>query len=215
MSENMSRPAQPVNPRAQSGGPGGRHAGIFIQGPLIVRLVLVMISSLSVYPLAILTTRVIGDDLYSFPITGGVFGVLVLVPFLAAPRARLLRAVALVVGPMFIYWGVARLSGIYFRSVLPLAAVWAIPGVAGALLCAVLTAIVAPLQARLRAVVLASLGGLVGGMAFGAAAVLIRSDDSGFFGFAAWAAYIVWQLLVFLGLYFGASVPPVDTAAQS
>jgi hypothetical protein len=153
-----------------------------------VRALLTLLSGSSVWPLMDL-----GDSPYNVLLAGGVFGALVLVPFIAAARARLVRAGALVVGGALIHWGAVSLA-IHLAGDVPVMAVYVIPGFVGGLLSALLTALVAPLPVPWRAVALASLGGLAGGVAFGI------SPDFDLWG---WGDYILWQMLVFLGLYFG------------
>jgi hypothetical protein len=153
-----------------------------------VRALLALLSGLSVRPLMEL-----GDSPYNLLITGGVFGALVLVPFLVATRARLARALALVIGAALVHWGAVTLA-VYLAGHVPRVAVYALPGLVGALLCALLTVLVAPLRAAWRGVGLASMAGLVGGVAFGV------TPDSDFW---VWGDYILWQMLVLLGLHLG------------
>jgi hypothetical protein len=120
-----------------------------------------------------------------------------MVPFIEARRARLIRVLGLVVGAGLIHWSAVELA-VYLSSATALkVAVYAIPGCAGALLAALLTAGVAPLRRGWPAVALASVAGLAGGAVFGITSSATSSD--------LWFAvdYVVWQLLVFLGLYFG------------
>jgi hypothetical protein len=162
-----------------------------------VRMALALLSGLSVWPLMSVLT---GREPLNLLLTGGVFGALVLVPFIESSRARLARVLGLVAGAALIHWGAVMLAIFLDLDLkLPKLAVYAIPGLVGALLAALLTAGVAPLPRAYPAVTAGSLAGLAGGVVFG---ITPESD------FWVWGDYIAWQVLVCLGLHFGSALMP-------
>lgn len=166
----------------------GEGTGRFLQAALPVRLGLVLLSGLSLRPLMSVL-----EWPFNLLVTGGVYGALVLVPFLRVPA--FLRLSALVLGGALVHWGATALA-IALDGRVPVLVVYASAGLAGALACALMTVLLAPLQGKGKAIALAALGGLLGGAAF---AIDGNSD------LLIWAAYITWQLLVFLGLHAGRS----------
>lgn len=172
-----------------------------------LRALLVLVSALSVLPLLYVVPPPWGNLL-----TGGIFGALVLAPFIEAPQARLVRGLILVAGAALIHWGAFRLTTtldfvdeqIHAVGFLAAAVICGVPGLAAALLCAVLTTLAAPLRSRSPRKVLAltSVAGFVGALAF-----LLPVPIGPISG------YILWQLLVFLALHFTASARPGVSAA--
>jgi hypothetical protein len=193
MGENRSPLVE--SPASQSGtgtDTPGRRGWIFIPPSWPVRLVLAVLSGLSVQPLSILF------DLFNLSdtalVTGGLFGVLVLAPFVIEARSvRLLRAFGLVAAAALSHFGAVLLAMVLAAS-LSRTVTCALAGLAGALLCSALTVLLAPLRRRWQSVALACLGGLAGGVVFGVTpnAYWWTTFD-----------YTVWQLQVFLGLSFG------------
>lgn len=168
--------------------PRGRVLALWRELPKL-RTLLVLVSGLSMLPLL---ARVALP--YGVLVAGAVFGALVLVPFIEAPRARLLRALALVAGAALIHWGSVRLGASLDQHLQggygAAAVICGVPGLTGALLCALLTALVAPLRPVWTVVAVTSVAGFFGAQAFFFALPL--------------GGYLLWQLLVFLALYASA-----------
>lgn len=158
---------------------------------------LVVLSGLSVLPLIYVAGLV-----YGVLLSGWVFGALVLLPFLDAPRARLWRALGLVAIPALIHWGAMLLTAFLDKHVegppayAAAAVICGVPGLAAALLCGLLTALLAPLRPVGKILAIASAAGLAGGLGFVFARTL--------------GGYVIWQLLVFLALRLCAKAPPPE-----
>jgi hypothetical protein len=136
---------------------------------------------------------------YRSLLQGGLFGALVLVPFLGAVPGRFGRALALVVGGMAIQVASVRIA----TSLYGLPAVHARPwlafaaaGLAGALLVAALVTAVAPGRAGWRLWALVPSAGLAGGLLL-AWPLLTHQGIVWLHGFTA------WQVLVCLALWLG------------
>lgn len=176
----------------------------------LLRALLALLSGLSLLPLLYLGGL---DGLGGLPfgllLTGGVFGALVLVPFIEAPQRRLLRALALVAAAALIHWGAVRLTAYLDRHVHgppaygAAAVICGVPGLTAALLCALLTVYLAPLRSAVKVIAATSAAGFVGALAF------VFPVPFGVSG------YIIWQLVVFLALYFTAKTHTAARPAQA
>jgi hypothetical protein len=131
-------------------------------------------------------------------------GAAVLVPFIQKRQARPVRVPGMTAGAALIHW-VSFLLTVFMELKLSAIAVQAIPGLAGALLAALLVARVGPFPDEHSAATLAALAGLAGGAVSGI------TPPSRLWG---WGDYTVWQVLVFPGLCFG-SAAGRNTAAPT
>jgi hypothetical protein len=137
---------------------------------------------------------------YGHLLEGGVFGALVLVPFVGAVRWRIGRAIVLVAGGMAINFLAINLA-IYLHDALAAHEhLWTAitpSGLFGALLVAALTQVVAPLRAGWKLWAYVSVAGIAGGLLFSLPPVSNLGDAVPI------AGYVGWQVLVCAALYFG------------
>jgi hypothetical protein len=157
---------------------------------------LAVLSGLSTWPTASIPWPQDERNLLS----GGLFGVLVLVPFLESPRAQIGRALALVAGGMAIHFIAVKLAVSLVWQHVPLGIAVAVAGLLGALLVAALTQAAVPLRAGWKLWVYAGVAGIAGGLLLNLA--LDTNRDA-----AVAAGYAAWQVLVCLSLQAGARVP--------
>jgi hypothetical protein len=140
---------------------------------------------------------------------GGIFGALVLVPFIAVPRHRIMRALALVAGGAVIHQIVVGLAANGYDNHLRDQPAIILSGLLGALLAAALTVLVAPLRPgwktgwKLWVCVAAS--GIVGSLPL---SLLWGRVDGSSLSFA--ATYVLWQVLVCASLRLGSQPPSPD-----
>jgi len=169
---------------------------------LPLRLLLAAIAGLLVWP-AVLAGNWLGGRLPRLlldygPLCGGaVFGLLVLVPFIApAARHRVLRGAALVLAGAVIYALAVRSAVDGYGLPIAGRAAVSISGVLGALLSAAAASAIAPLSPRPRLWPYCAVSGLLGGLVV-AAALDAESD------LVVAAAHAVWEVLVCLALVVG------------
>lgn len=124
---------------------------------------------------------------------GAVFGVLVLVPFLAPGKGRAARAAALVAGAMAIQLVALNLARHLLAAGPPSFAI-TLAGIAGALAVALLAQAVVPLRASWRLWPLAAAAGLLGGLLLGFPQAVPGGRLPGL---------VAWQTLVWAALSCG------------
>jgi hypothetical protein len=166
------------------------------------RLSLAVASALLLWPLGFFLDAVdpvgFGSDwLLAFGLVGGLFGVLVLVPFMRGKAWWQARVIGLVLGSIFIYQLVVELAVEQYGP-LDLGSDYAIvvSGVLGALLVGVLTQTLAPFRAPVRLWIYLAVAGAVGGFVFG---LLWESSND----LVIAAGYAAWQVPVFFALERG------------
>ena len=139
--------------------------------PLTPRLALAAISGALSFP-AIRIDSALGPGTYP-PIFSWwlilhavVFGLLVMVPFIAARPYRRLRSLALVVASVFSYDAAIRIPDIVPSNLISDTGDFMLAGLAGALLVAMAVRFIAPLRVAPAYWAYVAVGGLVGGLVF-------------------------------------------------
>jgi hypothetical protein len=180
-------------PRPEPGPGGGIRA---LLGRLPVRLLLAALSGLLCW--AMMYLELPGGLL----LEGGIFGTLVLVPFIAAPRHRIGRALALIAGGAVIHQIVVKLAANGYDDHLRDQAAIIVSGLLGALLVTALTVLAAPMRpgwkTGLKLWVCVAASGIVGSLPL---ALLWAQDDWSSLSFA--FTYVLWQVLVCASLRLG------------
>jgi hypothetical protein len=160
----------------------------------LTRLLLAALSGLSAWPVASLP----GPQDVRNLLSGAIFGVLVLVPFLDAPWAQIGRAIALVAGSMVIHSIAVKVAVSLVWQHVPARIAMAMAGLIGALLVAALAQAAIPLRAGWKLWAYASLAGIAGGVVLD---LLLDTDRDA----VAAAGFAAWQMLVCLALHLGAT----------
>jgi len=165
------------------------------------RILLTVSSGALIWPIGYLLERldpaVTNSPALHYSLIGGVFGALVLAPFVTTHSYRAVRMLGLVVASISIYslavscatnqYGPLELS--YETSVLA-------SGLLGALLVGIATKLIAPLRISSKCWLYLSLAGLIGGFLFSHAYDTNKNIVMAL-------VYLGWQLPVFLALYSG------------
>lgn len=157
-----------------------------------IRILLVVLSGASVWAVGYLLGDLLGT--VSIGLVGGIFGFLVLVPFIDSKTWWYGRVAGLVVGSILIYAFVVQLAIASYGSLDSDIAV-ILSGVIGALLVGLLTKLLAPLRVSVKFWLYALLAGVFGGVCF---SLLYESSEV-----LVAAGYLAWQLPVFIALYLG------------
>ena len=184
------------------------------------RLALAVLSGLLTYP-AILIDSALGPLSYPpiFPwwiiLHGAIFGVLVLVPFIASDRHRTLRAVALVVASVVSYDAAIKIPDLIDLNLPGDLGDFIVAGVSGALLVATAVRFIAPLRAGLPYWSFTFLAGAIGGFVFAMTFDVCDWDNCSSPGLilvyaSGWAA---WQSLVCGALFVGSQRSPAEHGA--
>jgi hypothetical protein len=165
------------------------------------RLLLALVSAFSTWPsslLADLIKRALPDlPIKPFVVLSGVvFGVLVMTPFIVAPRHRILRAAIMCVASVLIYhFAIEFVMNGPLRSDTPVP--WLLVGGTSALLIGLAVVLLAPLAFHWSLLGLTLAAGGIGGVALDRLGAAFAEGPFGFIPFAA------WQLPVCLALHFG------------
>ena len=145
-------------------------------------------------------TTIFGNLAWPSHLAAVIFGALVMAPYAAASRARLLRVLGLCVASALIYFYAVKFVAdgpFSYNAITP----FLISGAGAALLIGLSVVVLAPRKASWRLFAMCLVAGLVGGAAF-EDTVWLGSD------FAPFGGHLVWQVLVCLALHFGLRPAP-------
>lgn len=181
----------------------------FFDLSLAPRLALAATSGVLTYP-AIKLDAALGPDTYLLfswwlILHGLLFGMLVMAPFVADAKHRVLRVVALAVASVFIYDAAIRAPDLVRIEFLGDTGDYLLAGITGALLVATAVRFIAWRRATLRYWGLVFVAGIVGGYVFSHSIEVCAWDRCD----AIWeiplylSGWITWQILVCAALYLG------------
>jgi hypothetical protein len=168
------------------------------------RIVLALASGASLWPLAYFLDWLdavipVSEKVVSYVLVGGIFGALVLVPFVAGSSLRLGRTMGLVIGSILIYSLVAELAVEKYGPLqLDYDTAVVMSGLLGACLAGLLTILAAPLRISSLFWLYVPFAGLVGGFLF---SLLWETNNNAVIA----AAYAAWQVPVCLALHGGSA----------
>jgi len=158
--------------------------------PLHKRLSLTLISAVLTLP--VYEAGFDEDSIMNYVLIGGLFGALVLVPFVTSNANRVFRIIVLVISSVLIYW-IAVLLAINRYGPLQIDNSVIVSGLLGAILVGIVVWLTAPLKVSWKFWIYVPLAGLFGGIIF---QVMLNNDYI-------IPQYASWQLPVCLSLHLG------------
>jgi hypothetical protein len=186
----------------------------FFNLPLMPRLALAAMSGALTFPSNRLDTA-LGPETYPplfswwLVLHAVFFGLLVMAPFVTAPRHKVLRVFALTVASIFSYDAAMRIPDIVPSNLITDTGDFMLAGLTGALLVATAVRFIAPLRVTPAYWTYTSAAGLTGGLIFSQAFKLCDWDQCRM----AWlimpyaSGWIAWQSLVCAAMFLGARQP--------
>lgn len=167
---------------------------------LYIRLLLALISASLTLPVFSLGFDV--DHIMNYIIIGGIFGALVLVPFVTSRAFLAVRICILIIASIFIYWLTVQLA-LNEYGPLEIENSVVVSGLLGAILVGIVVWVAAPLKISKKFWIYVPLAGLLGGILF---QVLLNNNYI-------IPQYVSWQLPVCLSLHLGCAKNPHSNSA--